>query len=235
MNNRQEEEPTLTWTEHGVPFAPRFDDTYYSRENGQAETRHVFLAGNHLPTLFETNSTISVAELGFGTGLNCLECLTLWAETVKAADAHLNFTSFELYPLTKDDMAAALKTWQGLETMTEALLDCWKPEPGFQTWQFAQASLTLYVGDAADGLDAWQGAADAWFLDGFNPKTNPDLWAMPLLQTVFDKTRPGGRFATYTAAGWVRRNLQQAGFTVERVKGYGRKREMLVGQKQPTA
>ena len=89
--------------------------------------------------------------------------------------------------------------------------------------------LTIVEGDARQSLAQWQGLADAWYLDGFSPAKNPELWQADLLERVGAHTAPGGSFATYTAAGDVRRALQTAGFAVERVPGYGRKRHMSRG------
>ena len=220
-----ESDADLTWKEGGAPYSRRFGDLYFSAEDGQAETREVFLAGNALPQRWQKGVDLHIAELGFGTGLNFLETLHLWQKQGQPA-ARLTFSSFELYPLTKEEMARALKSWPDLETA--ALLDQWPPAPD-RPLIFGPVTLHLITGDARTTLPQWQDKADAWFLDGFSPARNPELWEAPLMQAVFDHTKPGGTFSTYTAAGFVRRNLQAAGFSVARVKGFGRKRERLQG------
>lgn len=88
----------------------------------------------------------------------------------------------------------------------------------------------MVSGLAAEMLPRWDGAADAWFLDGFAPARNPELWTADLMAEVARHTAPGGTVATYTAAGHVRRALADAGFEVTRLPGYGRKRHMTAGR-----
>lgn len=199
-----------------VPVATRFDDPYYSLENGLDETAYVFLGGNDLPDRFRPG--FHIAELGFGTGLGFLTAL-------QASPCPFHFTSFEAFPMPPEDMARALGSFPGLDAAH--LLDVWTGLGG--VWTVGHATLEVIVGDARATLPAWQGRADAWFLDGFSPAKNPELWEGSLMQAVADHTAPDGTFATYTAAGHVRRALQSAGFTVSRKKGYGRKRHMSVG------
>lgn len=206
----------------GVPVSPRFDDPYFSLENGLEETRHVFLRGNGLPDRFRDG--FHIAELGFGTGLNFLGTLALWRES--AAKGRLYFTSFEAFPMPMADLRTALHAFPALDTRVLTGAEAFPAQingPDF--------TLNVIFGDANETLPAWQGAADAWFLDGFSPAKNPELWSPALMQAVHDHTRPGGSFATYTAAGAVRRALSEAGFTVTRIPGYGRKRHMTMGER----
>jgi tRNA U34 5-methylaminomethyl-2-thiouridine-forming methyltransferase MnmC len=207
-----------------VPVSKRFDDPYFSLEDGLAETCHVFLQGNDLPNRFRNGYRI--AELGFGTGLNFLATMAAW-ETSRQSGGFL-FTSFEAFPLQPEDMSKALSAFAGSELQPEALMRQWTPTGGlFQITPFA--TLEVIVGDARVGLPAWHGQADAWYLDGFSPAKNPELWSPELMTAVAAHTAPGGTFATYTAAGAVRRGLEAAGFKVERVPGFGRKRHMTRG------
>ncbi|SFI93044.1 tRNA (5-methylaminomethyl-2-thiouridine)(34)-methyltransferase MnmD [Jannaschia pohangensis] len=206
----------LEWRD-GTPIATRFDDPYFSLDDGVAETRHVFLDGNDLPGRLRDG--FHIAELGFGTGLNALVTAQAWA-----GPGRLRFTSFEAYPLGRDDMARALSAFPDLPS--EALLDHW---PAMRI-DLPGMDLTIVPGDARATLPTWDGSADAWFLDGFSPARNPELWDAALMAEVAQHTAPGGTFATYTAAGHVRRALQDAGFTVERVPGHGRKRHMTRGR-----
>jgi len=223
-----ETDDDLTWMEDNAPYSKRFEDRYFSREDGRAETQEVFLTGNRLPERWQQGEHFQIAELGFGTGLNFLETLALWHKHAPPK-ARLTFTSFELYPLSRYEIARALLSWPDLCELATPLLDQWPIE---KTAQFGHITLKLITGDACTTLPHWQGVADAWFLDGFSPAKNPQLWQAGLMQSVYDHTTNGGTFSTYTAAGSVRRNLQAAGFRVERVKGFGNKRQRLQGQRR---
>lgn len=220
----QNQTADVTWRTGSVPVSTRFDDPYFSLENGLDETRHVFLAGNDLPRRFRDG--FHIAELGFGTGLNFLATALAWREC--GCCGMLRFTSFEAYPMRAPDMAKALSAFDGIEPLRKALLDAWRPEGG--DFQIApDLYLTVVIGDARNSLRDWQGSADAWFLDGFSPAKNPDLWSDDLMAQVAAHTAPHGTCATYTAAGFVRRGLDAAGFDVERAPGFGRKRHMTRG------
>lgn len=209
----------VTWRDQ-VPVGARFDDPYFSLDNGLEETAYVFLAGNDLPA--RCRPGFHIAELGFGTGLSFLTAL-------RACPVPFHFTSFEAFPMPLADMRRALSAFDGLDA--EPLLQVWNGQGG--SWQIGHAQLTVIQGDARETLPVWQGQADAWFLDGFSPAKNPELWGEQVLRAVADHTAPQGTFATYTAAGHVRRALQSAGFTVTRKTGYGRKRHMSVGTLDP--
>lgn len=211
----------IEWRDGRIPVSRRFDDPYFSLEGGLSETRHVFLAGNGLPSRFRDG--FAIAELGFGTGLNLLATALDW--TTSGQRGTLRFTSFEAFPLRAAEMEQALAAFPELSPLVPGLLDGWRPEGG--TWQVGEGvSFTLVAGDARQTLPDWRGRADAWFLDGFAPAKNPELWDAALLAEVARHTAPGGTAATYTAAGHVRRALAEAGFTVERAPGFGRKRHM---------
>ena len=213
----------LTWGEGGVPVSTRFGDPYFSRNDGLAETRHVFLAGNGLPERFHDG--FRVAELGFGTGLNMLATVLAWSAA--GVPGRLHYTSFEAFPMAADDIARALTSFPEAEAVAAPFLDPWRA--GQRVIDLFGVRVTVILGDARDTLPRWAGQADAWFLDGFSPARNPELWAEPLLAEVAAHTAPGGSFATYTAAGFVRRGLQAAGFQVERRPGHGAKRHMTAG------
>ncbi|SNS95664.1 tRNA (5-methylaminomethyl-2-thiouridine)(34)-methyltransferase MnmD [Tropicimonas sediminicola] len=213
----------LIWRDGNVPVSARFDDPYYSLDDGLAETSHVFLDGNDLPARLWPG--FQVAELGVGTGLNLLALADCAA---RAGVDGVRYVGFEAFPLEAGDLARALAPFSGLEAFREPLLAAWDPA-GFES-RIGPVSAVMIRGDARDTLPAWQGAADAWFLDGFAPARNPELWQDDLMAEVGRRTAPGGSFATYTAAGAVRRALAAAGFTVERRAGYGRKRHMSSGR-----
>lgn len=205
-------------------MSTRFDDPYFSLENGLAETRHVFLHANGLPGRLCDGFT--VAELGFGTGLNFLATLQMWEASRDAGRLH--FISFEAFPMSVTDMRRALAGFDGAGLRTHELVAAWRPDGGvFEV--FPGVRLEVIVGDARQTVPRWSGKADAWYLDGFSPAKNPELWTDDLMASVAAHAVTGGTFATYTAAGFVRRSLSAAGFDVERVPGYGRKRHMSRG------
>lgn len=209
-------EPPLTWT-GAVPVSSRFDDPYYSLEDGLAETRHVFLQGNALPDRLRPG--FHVAELGLGTGLNLLALAEITPHPIF-------YTGFEAYPMARSDLRRALAPWSAFGALAEALIEAW---PLTVPAQIGQVTACLIEGDAGQTVPPWTGQADAWFLDGFAPAKNPELWTPSLLSEVARHTAQQGTFATYTAAGHVRRALAQAGFTVTRRPGFGRKRHMTTG------
>ena len=209
--------PALTWTAHDTPVATAFDDPYFT--GGVAETAHVFLAGNGLPARFRDG--FQVAELGFGTGLNLLA-------VAQACAAPICFTSFEAYPMRPEDMARALAPFQ--LPWADDLVAAWRVSDGpVRRFTVGSVVAEVHIGDARETVAAWTGAGDAWFLDGFAPARNPELWGDDLLAQVAQHTAAGGTVATYTAAGHVRRALEAAGFSVTRQSGYGRKKHMTTG------
>jgi tRNA U34 5-methylaminomethyl-2-thiouridine-forming methyltransferase MnmC len=212
----------IDWRADRVPVSRRFDDPFFSLENGLAETRHVFLSGNDLPARFTPG--FHIAELGFGTGLNLVAAALAWAHA--GINGPLRFTSFEAFPLSGADARAALATFPEAAPLSGAIAAALDGDGRIET---DSLSARIIFGDARETLPAWGGKADAWFLDGFAPARNPELWEPALLQAVSDHTLPGGTCATYSAAGAVRAALGAARFTVERVPGYGRKRHMVRG------
>lgn len=217
---------------HGaVPVSRRFDDPYFSLDDGLAESAHVFLAGNRLPGRFHDG--FHIAELGFGTGLNLLAALRLWRQAGQAGA--LRYTAFEAWPMAPEEMRRAQAAFAALAGPAAELAPHW----GAAAIDLPDLRFRLIAGDARVTLPGWSGMADAWFLDGFAPAKNPELWEAPLMAEVFAHTAPDGTAATYTAAGAVRRRLAAAGFDVVRVSGYGRKRHMTTackpGPRRPPA
>jgi tRNA U34 5-methylaminomethyl-2-thiouridine-forming methyltransferase MnmC len=215
-----EQPPDLDWRDQAIPVSRRFDDPYFSLAGGLEETRHVFLTGNRLPERFRDG--FHIAELGFGTGLNLMATLL-----AHKGPGHLFFTSFEAFPMEAPDIDRALAAFPETAPFAPAFLDQWAK--GARTLHFSNLTAEIITGDARQTLPTWQGQADAWFLDGFSPAKNPELWSDDLMAEVARHTAPGGTFATYSAAGHVRRALADAGFTVTRTAGFGRKRHMSVG------
>jgi tRNA 5-methylaminomethyl-2-thiouridine biosynthesis bifunctional protein len=228
--------PALSWTPEG-PRSQRFDDIYFSALDGLAETRAVFLDGCGLPDAWARQRRFVVGELGFGTGLNIAALLELWRRT-RPPNGRLNIFSVEAYPLSHAEAARALAAWPELADVAGPLLRAWPDaRRGFHRLDLdpLNATLDLWVGDVSEGLDAWQGLADAWFLDGFAPARNPQMWSQEVLDLVCARARPGARIATFTVAGAVRRGLAQAGAKVEKKPGFGAKRERLEAWIEPSA
>lgn len=214
-----------------VPRSEQFDDVYFSADDGLAETRHVFLDGNDLPDAWEDRERFVMAETGFGTGLNFLATWALFEETAAPGQC-LDFISFELYPLTAEQIEEYLQPWvEHFKTKLSVLIKCYPLcLPGFHKVDLNEAvTLTLVFGDVNEELPKLQASVDAWFLDGFKPATNPEMWTDKVFREMARLSKPGTSFATFTAAGNVRRGLQAAGFSVEKVPGFGAKREMLAG------
>ena len=219
----------------GVPQAIEFGDGYYNADNGLAESRHVFLGGNDLGARMRGASHLTVAETGFGTGLNLL---ALMAEMDQHTHLHLDFISFEGFPLTADQMRKAHAPFAEVASHADQLRAALPPRwPGYHLVSLCggRLSLHLHYGEIASLLPQLDFAADAWFLDGFAPARNPSMWGEEVMGHVGRLTRPGGTMASFTAAGDVRRRLAAAGFDVERVPGYGRKRQMIRGLLQGRA
>jgi len=219
----------VIWRDDGLPASRLYGDVYFSSEDGLAETRAVFLHGCGLPQAWAERTRFTVAELGFGSGLNIAALLMLWAET-RPPGARLNIFSIEAHPMSADDARRALSNWPEIAPAAEALLAVWPGQArGFHRCDLPAfgATLDVAVMDAGAALEQWTGAADAWFLDGFAPAANPAMWSETVMAQVAARTAPRGRAATFTVAGSVRRGLAAAGFEVSKQPGFGRKRERL--------
>ncbi|MFP4097614.1 MAG: tRNA (5-methylaminomethyl-2-thiouridine)(34)-methyltransferase MnmD [Alphaproteobacteria bacterium] len=204
-----------------MPRSEHFDDVYFSVQDGLAETRHVFLAGNGLPALWRGRDVFTVCETGFGTGLNFLALLHLWRhEPQSLRPSRLRFISFEKYPVAPELVRRYLSGWEELGVELEMLLAHDFP---------SGVELKVLIGDVNDLMPQLDAQVDCWFLDGFKPSSNPDMWSETVFENMARLSHPEARFATFTAAGFVRRGLQAVGFEVAKVPGYGRKREMAVG------
>ena len=223
---------SLEW--QGVtPVAKRFGDRYFSHDDGRAESLAVFIEGNYLARRFAglaAGELFVIGETGFGTGLNMLLAAELFAQTASRR-ARLSLLSAELHPLTPGDLARALRAWPSLTPLATRLCQQYPAlTPGFHRLRLAaNIDLTVMFGDAEQMWLNQPGRVDAWFLDGFAPDRNPKLWRPELLALLASRSRPGATLATYTAAGHVRCALAEAGFEVQRMQGFGRKRHRLEG------
>jgi tRNA 5-methylaminomethyl-2-thiouridine biosynthesis bifunctional protein len=231
--------PELDWQD-GHPVSRRFGDVYFSRDSGIEETRHVFLAGNRLEARWAAlpaGARFTIGETGFGTGLNFCAAWQLWAR-VAPRDSVLRYVSVERFPVASDELARALAMWPELAPYAGALAAQYAEfAPGWHRFHFAASRviLTLAIGDAATMLGSLAGSCDAWFLDGFAPAKNPEMWTQDVMAAVGTHSRAGATVATYSVAAAVRERLQAAGFTVAKTKGFGRKREMLSGTRETPA
>jgi len=243
----------LTWRD-GVPYSAQFNDIYFSTEHGLSETKHVFIDGNRLIERWKNlgdNAHFVIAECGFGTGLNVL---LAWQHFKINAPkcAQLHFFSAEKHPLRQDDLMHCLGLWPEIAVEAKALLAGYPQilTPGFHkiVLEEGRVSLTLMLGDALDMFDdlllchdpslepalrPW--FVDAWFLDGFSPIKNPGMWSKSLFLTMGLLSCSGTTLSTFSAAGFVRRGLEEVGFSVTKHKGHAKKRDMTVGYFQQLA
>ncbi|MDF1644409.1 MAG: bifunctional tRNA (5-methylaminomethyl-2-thiouridine)(34)-methyltransferase MnmD/FAD-dependent 5-carboxymethylaminomethyl-2-thiouridine(34) oxidoreductase MnmC [Pseudomonadales bacterium] len=244
-------EPDLQWNDTGQPYSTEYQDIYFSRTSGLDETEHVFIEGNRLRQRFselnrpQQNQNFTVAETGFGTGLNFLTTCSIW-DQIDTGDACLHFISVEKAPLSRQQLQQAFQIWPELKPYQERLLDGY-PErlKGIHRLHFphqvrvgsqkpqANIQLTLLFGDALEMLQQLSGntkfGVNAWFLDGFAPSRNPDLWSPELFSEIGRLSASNATFSSYTAAGHVRRGMEAVGFEIEKVPGFGTKREMSRG------
>lgn len=239
----------IHFNQENTPVSDKFDDVYFSNQDGLAETHYVFLEGNQLWERWVNyqEAHFVIAETGFGTGLNFFAVTTLFREfRQKHPDSPLKrlyFISFEKYPLLLDALQQAHLAYPQFSHLAQHLQQHWlNPIQGCYRFHFDETTLDLWFGDVAENLpqlgDYMNSKIDAWFLDGFAPSKNPDMWNEQLYQQMFRFTKPQGTFATFTAASAVRKGLENAGFNITKRKGFGKKRECLSGQKtheKPTA
>ncbi|MEP4889372.1 MAG: bifunctional tRNA (5-methylaminomethyl-2-thiouridine)(34)-methyltransferase MnmD/FAD-dependent 5-carboxymethylaminomethyl-2-thiouridine(34) oxidoreductase MnmC [Aliiglaciecola sp.] len=232
----------IVYNSEGTPVAEDFDDVYFSNHNGLEESRYVFIKNNQLPDVWTTHRQKSfvIAETGFGTGLNFLAVWQLFEQIRQssndAAPECLHFISCEKFPIPKVDLITALNKWPELKHYS-AQLTAHYPDlvAGCHRLSFdsGKVILDLWLGEANEVFSSMhnlpQGLVDAWFLDGFAPSKNPEMWSSDLYQQMARLSKQGATFATFTAAGIVKRGLAEQGFEVKKAKGYGRKRDMLVG------
>ena len=232
----------IHFNQENTPVSDKFDDVYFSNQDGLAETHYVFLEGNQLWERWVNyqEAHFVIAETGFGTGLNFFAVTTLFREfRQKHPDSPLKrlyFTSFEKYPLPLDALQQAHLAYPQFSHLAQHLQLNWlNPIQGCYRFHFDETTLDLWFGDVAENLpqlgDYMNGKIDAWFLDGFAPSKNPDMWNEQLYQQMFRFTKLQGTFATFTAASAVRKGLENAGFNIKKRKGFGKKRECLSGQK----
>jgi tRNA 5-methylaminomethyl-2-thiouridine biosynthesis bifunctional protein len=211
-------------------FSKEFDDVYFSTGDGLQEKRHVFLDNNYLTSRWNViTGTFTIIETGFGTGLNFFAAMQLWQQS-NTKKATLHYISIEKYPLGADDIKQAMTQWPELEPYVDWLIENgYSPKGESIKLINGKITLTLLLDDINNALPKITDKADAWFLDGFAPSKNPDMWSDNLYQHMRRLSSTGSTFATYTSAGAVRRGLIAHGFTAEKATGFGKKRDMLRG------
>ncbi|MBF7072521.1 bifunctional tRNA (5-methylaminomethyl-2-thiouridine)(34)-methyltransferase MnmD/FAD-dependent 5-carboxymethylaminomethyl-2-thiouridine(34) oxidoreductase MnmC [Glaciecola sp. MH2013] len=229
----------IEFNEFGTPVAQSFDDVYFSNENGLKETQYVFIESNKLIERWQgsQSSSFSIGETGFGTGLNFLLTAKTFLDIVKDQSQQLYYLSTEKFPLRIEDLRKALNLWPELAEYSKELIQHYPVLlPGFHRISLfhGKVILDLFLGDATEGFQQCHsqplGRIDAWFLDGFAPSKNNDMWNDKLYEAIARLSKADATFATFTAAGAVKRGLAAVGFDVKKQKGFGRKREMLVGE-----
>lgn len=224
----------MDWRD-GVPYSNLYSDFYFTKFGARGQAQEIFLSGNGLPLRWIVNESLSgvpfiIGELGFGVGLNFFETLHLWRRH-RSPSSILHYYSLEAHLPSPDDIRRALADFSDFTSdISHFLLNLDSFRSGLYPID-SQTFFHLSCNEALDALSSFPTAIDAWYLDGFAPSTNPQMWRLELLSQVADQTSPGGTFSTYTSAGWVRRNLEQVGFAVERVSGYGTKRHSMKGEK----
>jgi tRNA 5-methylaminomethyl-2-thiouridine biosynthesis bifunctional protein len=219
----------------GTPYAPAYGDVYHSADSGPGQARHVFLGGNALPARWAHARAFTIVETGFGLGLNFLATWDAWRAD-SARPGRLHFVSIEKHPFAVDGLAELHARYPGLAPLAALLRKAWPPLlPGLHRLHFddGRVMLTLAFADALAGLRELHAGADAFFLDGFAPARNPDMWSGPLLKALARLAHPGATLATYTTARAVREALAAAGFACELKPGFGRKRHMLTARFAP--
>lgn len=221
----------LEFNDEGTPWSSTYGDVYHSHTGALGQAAHVFLAGNRLPERWQQSERFVILETGFGLGLNFLATWQAWKQDPQRP-GRLHFISFEKHPFSARDLARAHQAFPALAGMSAALCAQWPlATPGLHRLYLDddRVVLTLYFGDAVEGLGRIRARADAFYLDGFSPARNPDLWSERVCHQLATLAAPGATLATWSVSGQVRRHLSYARFELEKVPGFAGKREMLTG------
>jgi tRNA 5-methylaminomethyl-2-thiouridine biosynthesis bifunctional protein len=235
MSSRLPPKPDLDWSNEGAPRARGFEDIYFSKEGGLEESEAVFLVGCGLPEAWRGRPRFAICELGFGTGLNILATWRVWKAT-RDPHAILHISTIEAFPLAREDAARALNQFPEVRELAIALIECWPVRayaPQRLWFPNDGVALTVHIGEAEKILPGMCGAFNAWFLDGFAPARNPQMWSDSVFDQIARLSAPDARAATFSVSGQVRRGLERAGFVVEKKPGFGAKRQRLEAVRIP--
>ena len=221
--------PAVYKIQEDTVHSTTFDDLYFSKSGGLAEKRYVFIQANHLEERFRRSKKVTVLEFGFGLGLNLLS--TMESHSSVGSDCVLDYVAFEKHPLTKDQMRECLTAAVGIHVHADSIINNLPPVlSGFHRIVLSpKVILTLIYGDAASSIKELDASVDVFYLDGFSPKKNEDLWAPQLFASFRRLAAAGATFSTYSSAGAVRQGMSYAGFDVQVKKGFAQKKDMLVG------
>ncbi|MDR3410596.1 MAG: tRNA (5-methylaminomethyl-2-thiouridine)(34)-methyltransferase MnmD [Formivibrio sp.] len=225
----------VAFSPEGVPYSSTFDDIYHTTDGGLGQIEHVFMAGNALPQRWQGRDSFTILETGFGLGLSFLATWQAWRDDPQRC-TWLHFISVEKYPFTAEDLANLHARWPQFAELSGQLVSGW---PALTQGRHdilldgGQVQLTLLFGDALDQFPQIAIQTNAIYLDGFAPSKNPDMWSLPLFTQLARLAAPDCTLATWSVAGFVRRDLTLAGFAVTKASGFGGKRHMLLGRRQP--
>ncbi len=234
MNNKKNNKAVcdISWKNKSTPVSIEYGDVYFSADNGMQESQYVFIDSNNLTDKFIETKSFHIAETGFGTGLNFALTCMLW-NTISKPESTLFFTSFEKHPLALGDMKIAAENWPQLADIYSELL------PSYTDLKFGnniieikkfRTVLNIIIGDINDTITTIADSSiDCWFLDGFAPSLNPQMWTDTVICNVARSAKLNSSLSTFTAAGNVRRSLIKHGYTVDKKPGFGKKREMIYG------
>lgn len=210
---------------------PVYDDIYFNAQDGMGKSQYVFLDGIGVPAVWAGRPHYHITELGFGTGLNFCLTLAAWQATA-APDQHLTFTGIDLYPLDAELMNRAAAAWPQLAAPYDALMAAYPGTDAGMHALFPAPNVTLMLcwGEVLPMLQTMRSQQNAWYLDGFAPQKNPDMWRGEIYAEMARLSSPGARVATFTAAGRVKRGLAAHGFAVTKTPGFGQKRERITAR-----
>ena len=236
----------LTWR-NGQPYSEMFDDIYYSSDEeqdvsgeyiaGEQEFKHVFFKNNGLPERWQTADKFTIAELGFGSGLNFLLTVREWLKHLEETSLSetrkkkcLHYIAIEKYPLSSESISQLLSRYPALNFYIDELFNQYPPAvEGTHSRHLFDSQVIIHYKfmDVSTALESERFNVDAWYLDGFSPANNKEMWSEKVFLKLAQNSRANATCSTYTAAGFVKRNMQNADFFVKKVKGCGNKREML--------
>ncbi|MEI7431165.1 MAG: tRNA (5-methylaminomethyl-2-thiouridine)(34)-methyltransferase MnmD [Betaproteobacteria bacterium] len=231
----QIEPARLTYCLNGTPFSEVYGDIYHAVAGAHAQASYVFLAGNRLPGRWQGRECFVILETGFGVGLNFLATWQAWLDDPERSET-LHYISLEKHPFSAADLALIHASWPEFSVLSDELCRRWPaPERGEHRLEFAggKVVLRLVFGDAITELSQLDAEVDAFFMDGFSPAKNPEMWSSELCFLLAQRAVSGATLATWSVAGSVRRALNGVGFVVEKLAGFGSKRKMLFACYKP--